>query len=108
MITNEFETTEQLEMVYLYHLGIPHEIDRTNPHRIKMIFKCDLDFVTAKLEDFWNGNTRVDARKIMNDWQNVKRLLWVGQAYDKNFYNKNKNDQDNTSPVRNSAEKNQG
>lgn len=90
---NEYETSEQLEMVYLYHLGIPYEVDRENPRRVKMIFKCDVAFVKGKLEDFWNGNTRVDARKYSNDWQSVKRLLWVGQKYDQKFYNK---DDENT------------
>jgi len=85
----DYETTEQIEMVYLYYLGIPYEIDRSNPFRVKMLFKGETDFIKAKVEDLWNGNTRVDARKLMNDWQSVKRMLWVGEKYDPNFY-KNK------------------
>jgi len=81
----EFETNEQLEMVYLYHLGLPYEVDRSNEHRIKMIFKGDVDFIQAKIKDFWDGNTRVDARKLLSDWKEIKRMMWIGEKFDPNF-----------------------
>ncbi len=88
---NEYETYDQLEMVYLYHIGIPYEVDRENPQKIKLIFKGDIVLIKGKLDDFWNGNTRVDARKLMQDWQSIKRLLWVGGGYNPNYYKKNEN-----------------
>lgn len=85
MSIQEYETTEKLEMVFLYNLGLPHEVDKENPYRVKMIFKGDLEFIKAKLEDFWSGNTRVDAWKYSNDWQTITRLLWIGEKYNPNF-----------------------
>ena len=83
---NEYETTEQLEMVYLYYLGFPHEMDKTNPFRVKMIFKGDVGLMADKLQDFWSGKTKVDARKLLNDWKTVKQSLWVDGKYKPNFY----------------------
>lgn len=80
-MTNEYETVEKLEMVFLYNLGLPYEVDKENPYRVKMIFKGDLEFIRAKIDDFWSGNTRVDARKLLNDWQIITRMLWIGQEY---------------------------
>jgi len=85
MILSEYETTEQLEMNYLYYLGIPYEIDRSTEQRIKMIFKGDLDFIKGKIDDFWNGRAQVDALRFSNAQKSVKRLMWVGGRYNPNY-----------------------
>jgi len=87
---NEYSTTERLEMAYLYYLGIPHEMDRENPKRVIMIFKGDIRFIKGKLKDFWDGEARVDALKILNSFEQVKRLLFGEDGYKPGFYDKKK------------------
>lgn len=82
----EYGTFEKFEMVYLYYIGLPYEYDRTNPRRIKMIFKGDPAFIKAKLADFWDGKARVNAVGLMNAFKDVTKSLWVDGTYKPNFY----------------------
>jgi len=94
MITSEFETTDQMEMAYLYDLGLPYELDRSNPKKVVMIVKSDRSFVQDKLNDLWED--RNDFRRHYNAIKDIKRSLWVGGTYDSNFYNgRNKNENNN-------------
>ncbi len=85
---SEFETTDQLEMAYLYDLGLPYEFDKTNPKKVIMIIKADRDFIREKLEDLWSD--RDNFRRHYNAIKDIKRSLWVGGVYDSNFYSKEK------------------
>lgn len=85
---DEYETNEVFEMTYLYFLGFPHEFDRTNPRKVKMIFKGDPKLIKSLLEDFWDNGTKVDARKILNASKEIKKSLWVGGAYNPSYYAK--------------------
>jgi hypothetical protein len=98
MSINEYETYDQREIAYLYHLRIPYEMDKENPRQIKFIFKGDLDFMKERLEDFWSGNTRVDALTLLQDWQSVKSMMWVGNAYNPNYYKKPNENNDTRTP----------
>lgn len=88
MITSEFETYDQMEMAYLYDLGLPYEFDRSNPKKVIMIVKADAAFVREKLEDLWQD--RNNFRRHYNAIKDIKRSLWVGGVYDKDFYVKEK------------------
>lgn len=83
---DEYETNEVFEMTYLYFLGFPHEFDRTNPRKVKMIFKGDPKLIKSLLEDFWDNGTKVDARKLLNASKEIKKSLWVGGTYNPNYY----------------------
>lgn len=106
MSIKEYETYDQREIAYLYHLRIPYEMDKENPRQIKFIFKGDLEFIEERLEDFRTCNTRVDALTLLMDWQTVKSLMWVGNAYNPNYYKKQ--NENNNTPVRKDSEKRKG
>jgi len=78
----EYETTEQFEMAYLYYLGYPHEFDRATPGKIIMIVKGDVPLIKSQLIDWWECNTRVDGRTMLNCFKAIKQSLWVGGRYD--------------------------
>jgi hypothetical protein len=85
MRVNEFKTNEIFEMAYLYYLGFPHEFERSDPRRVEMIFTGDVALIRGKLQDFWDCNTKVDARGLLNAFKEIKKSLWVGE-YDPDYY----------------------
>ena len=87
---DEYETTEVMEMTYLYYMGFPHEFDRSNQYKVKMIFKGDPKLIKGMVNDLWEGNAKVDARKFFNAAKEVKKSLWIGGVYDPNHYDKKK------------------
>jgi len=87
MRPNEYKTNEIFEMAYLYYLGFPHEFDRTDPKRVEMIFTGDVSLIRGKLQDFWDCDTKVDGRGILNALKEIKKSLWVGD-YDPAYYKK--------------------
>jgi len=89
MRINEYKTSEIFEMTYLFYLGFPHEFDRKDPKRVEMIFFGDVSLIVSKLKDFWDCNTRVDARGLLNAFKELKKSLWIGGVYDPNYYRKN-------------------
>jgi hypothetical protein len=95
----EYETTELLEMAFLSFKGFPYELDRENPFKVKAIFKGDPVLMRDLLEEFWAGSKE---RALLNSFIQVKRALWIGGKYDKNFYakrftnNENKNEETET------------
>ena len=84
----EYQTNDVFEMTYLYYKGFPHEFDRSNPQKVKMIFKGDPALIRSLVRDLWEGNTRVDALKLLNASKGVKKSLWVDGVYKPNFYKK--------------------
>lgn len=95
MRTNEYRTSEIFEMTYLFYLGFPHEFDRTDPKRVEMLFFGDVPLIVGKLKDFWDCNTRVDARGLLNAFKELKKSLWIGGTYDPEYYKKKTNEKDN-------------
>ena len=95
---SEFETYDQMEMAYLYDLGLPYELDRTNPKKVVMIVKGDVVFIREKLDELWQD--RNNFRRHYNSIKDMKRSLWVGGVYDRDYYNKDKKneDRDNRTP----------
>lgn len=92
MLKDEYSTYEMFEMTYLFYLGFPHEFDRTEPKRVQMIFKGDVVLIKSKLKDFWDCNTKVDARGLLNAFKEIKKSLWVGGIYNPGHYKRPEDD----------------
>ncbi len=86
MRANELKTCDLGEMTYLFYLGFPHEIDRTDPERVEMIFTGDVPLMMDKLRDWGSCNTKVDGRTILNAFREVKKMRWKNGVYNPNHY----------------------
>lgn len=88
MSIQEYETIDILEMTYFHYLGFPYTLDKSNPHKAKMIVKGDPELIAAKAEDFWSDSesSKVFARRFLNSFKQVKQALWIGGKYDGKFY----------------------
>jgi len=84
---NEFETCEQVEMAYIIDLGFPYVLDRSNPKKVIMIVKTDAFHVDSLIKGMWAADEFSHRfLRHFNVIKDLKRALWVGGVYDKDFY----------------------
>lgn len=93
---NEFETCEQVEMAYIKELGFPYKLDKSNPKKVVMIVRSDAEHIASLVNGMWEGDEL--SHKFLQHFNVIKELkreLWVGGVYDKDYYAKEKQNANN-------------
>ncbi|MFH1890975.1 MAG: DUF5659 domain-containing protein [Candidatus Kuenenbacteria bacterium] len=76
MENQNFQTTDFYTAVFLLANGFKLiEIDKTNPRRFCFVFQ-DQENRGKLLEDYFNGNARIDPRQFVSSIKELKTLMY--------------------------------
>lgn len=75
---SDHRTTDAGEAAYLKYLGFPVTFDRTNPKRVVCIFKGESKLLELKALDYYNNNTKVDAKGFKEAFDSIKKSITEG------------------------------
>lgn len=86
---DEYITNDVCEMAYLYYKGFPYEYDRSNPQKVKMIFKGDTMLLRSMVRDMWESDEK--SQYFLKHWnagKAIKQSLWIDGVYKPGYYKK--------------------